>query len=108
MTEKLLHITKSQQTLLQLMQDIHYGRIEGLIVRGGEPIIEPNTKVLKDIKLDLHAKRKTIIIDRSYQDKAQVMEMLRQFRRLGDGVVQTLEVHNGLPFRMQIVETVRT
>lgn len=101
-------LSHSEQTLLQLMQEIHYGRIEGLVVRGGEPVIEPNTKVLKDIKLDLNAKRRPIIIDRDYQDKAQVMEMLRQFRRLGDGVVQLLEVHNGLPFRMQIVETVRT
>lgn len=101
-------LSHSERYLLQLMQEIHYGRIEGLVIRGGEPVIEQNTKVLKDIKLDLRANRRPIIVDRDYQDKAQVMEMLRQFHRLGDGVVQTLEVHNGLPFRMQIVETVRT
>lgn len=108
MTQELLHITESQQTLLQLMQEIHYGRIEGLVVRNGEPVIEPNTKVLRDVKLGPQAKRRPIIIDRDYLDKSQVSDMLRQFRRLGDGIVQSLEIHNGLPFRMQIVETVRT
>jgi hypothetical protein len=90
------------------MQEIHYGRIEGLAVRDGEPVIEPNTKVLRDVKLGPQAKRRPVLIDRDYQDKPQVADMLRQFRRLGDGVVQCLEVHDGLPFRMQIVETVRT
>ncbi len=103
-----LTLSHSERYLLQLMQEIHYGRIEGLAIRDGEPVIEPSTKVLRDVKLDLQAKRNPIFTDRDYRDKAQVMEMLHQFRRLGDGVVQTLEVHNGLPFRMQIVETVRT
>lgn len=107
-SEQRTSLSHSEQTLLQLMQEIHYGRIEGLVVRDGAPVIDSNTKVLRDVKLGPQAKRRPIIIDRDYLDKSQVSDMLQQFRRLGDGIVQCLEIHNGLPFRMQIVETVRT
>lgn len=101
-------LSHNERHLLQLMQEIHYGRIENLAVRDGEPVIAPSTKVLRDVKFGPEIGKRPIIVGRDYRDKAQIMEMLQQFRRLGDGVVQTLEVHNGLPFRMQIVETVRT
>jgi len=102
-----LSISEAQKRLLQLMHEVHYGKIEDLVISGGEPVLGLNVKVLRDVKLSGECSRKPILADRDYLDKPQVVEMLRQFRRLGDGVVQLVEIHDGLPFRIHIVEMVR-
>ncbi|MCE5314045.1 MAG: hypothetical protein ABFD49_07220 [Armatimonadota bacterium] len=102
-----IQLSHSEQFLLQLMKELRYGKIEGLAICDGEPVIEPTTKVLRDVKLFSDPEKTLIIPDRDYRDKVQVTEMLRQFHRLHYGIVETLEVHNGLPFRMQIVQMIR-
>lgn len=100
-------ISEAQKRLLQLMQEVHYGKVEDIVISSGEPVMGLPVKVLRDVKLSGESGRKTIFADRDYLDKPQVVEMLRQFRRLGDGIVQLVEIHDGLPFRMHIVEIVR-
>lgn len=107
MSQDQLSISEAQKRLLQLMQEVHYGKIEDLVISGGEPVMGLNVKVLRDVKLSGESSRKPVFADRDYLDKPQVVEMLRQFRRLGDGVVQLVEIHDGLPFRIHIVEMVR-
>lgn len=99
-------ITEPQLRLLQLIQEIYYGKIERFVIRDGDPVIEPSTRILRDVKLGADLKKRPILIDRNYRDKPQVVEMLQQLRKLSDGVVHSLEIHDGLPFRMQIIETV--
>lgn len=100
-------LSHSEQKLLQLMQEVHYGKIEDLVISGGEPVMGLPVKILRDVKLSGECSRKPILADRDYLDKPQVVEMLRLFKRLGDGVVQLVEIHDGLPFRIHIVEMVR-
>ena len=100
-------LSHSEQRLLGLIQEVYYGKIEDLVISGGEPVMGLPLKVLRDVKLSGEYSRKPILADRDYLDKPQVVEMLRQFRRLGDGVVQLVEIHDGLPFRIQIVEMIR-
>lgn len=107
MSQDQLSISEAQKRLLQLMQEVHYGRVEDLVICNGEPVIGLSVKVLRDVKLSAECGRKQVIPDRDYLDKPQVAEMLRQFRRLGDGIVQLVEIHDGLPFRIHIVEMVR-
>lgn len=107
MSQDQISITEAQKRLLQLMQEVHYGRIEDLVICNGEPVMGLPVKILRDVKLSGECSRKPILADRDYLDKPQVVEMLRQFHRLGDGVVQLVEIHDGLPFRIHIVEMVR-
>lgn len=107
MSQDQLSITEAQKRLLQLMQEVHYGRVENLVICNGEPVMGLPVKALRDVKLSGECCRKPIIADREYLNKPQVVEMLRQFKRLGDGVVQLVEIHDGLPFRMHIVDMVR-
>ncbi|MCE5322413.1 hypothetical protein LLG46_03740 [bacterium] len=107
MSQNQLQITEAQKRLLQLMQEIHYGKVEDLVISDGEPVMGLPVKVLRDVKLSGESSRKPILADCDNLDKPQVVEMLRQFRRLGDGVVQLVEIHDGLPFRIHIVDVVR-
>lgn len=99
-------LSHSERRLLQLMQEIHYGRIDGLVVRDGEPHIEASTRVLRDVKFGPASRKRPVLIDHNYLDNPQVVDMLQQFCSIGEGIVKTLEIHDGLPFRMQIVESV--
>ena len=38
------------QSLIELMQSINYGRIEGLAVRRGQPVLAPPPRVVREIK----------------------------------------------------------
>lgn len=107
MSQDQLSITGAQKRLIQLMQEVHYGKIEDLVISGGEPVLGLPVKVLRDIKLSGDGSRKPAFPDRDYLDRPQVVEMLRQFKKLGDGIVQLVEIHDGLPFRIHIVEMVR-
>ena len=93
--------------LVELMQGINFGRIDGLIVRGGQPILDPPSEIVRQVKFggENGPRPETAIED--FLLKSQVVECFDQLRRLGDGVVESLEIKNGLPFRMTVRDTVR-
>ena len=93
-------VSSGQRRLIHLMQEIRYGLIEGLVVSGGQPIFETEPVVVWDIKIGAHRAQTKIYPDQEL--KAQVLELLSNLERLGDGKVRRLEVQNGLPFRIQI------
>lgn len=107
MSQDQLSISEAQKRLLQLMQEVHYGKVEDIVISGGEPVMGLPVKVMRDVKLSGECSKRPILADRDYLDKPQVAEMLRQFKRLGDGIVQLVDIHDGLPFRIHIVEMVR-
>ncbi len=97
-------LPEPQRKLVELMQEINHGRIEGLAVRGGNPVLEPRPRVIREIKFCAEngprAERK--IPD--YCLKAPVIECLRYLQQVRDGTIETLDVKHGLPFRMTVAE----
>jgi hypothetical protein len=96
-------LTTPQQRLLETLQKTNYGRIHDLQVRGGEPVLGPATRIVKDVKLgstDTGARPELDSGD--FLLKREHLELFEQLRRLGDGVVECIEVKGGLPFRLLI------
>jgi hypothetical protein len=81
------------------MQEIHYGRIEGLVVRDGQPTFTPPPRVVAELKFggDNAPRRETLSAD--FLLKAQVLDLFRQLDMLGNGTIEVLEIKAGLPFR---------
>ena len=100
-------LSPERQRLLQLMQNLNFGRIDGLAVRGGEPQFEPAPRVVRQIKFggENGPRGERGAVD--FALKAEVVELFGHFDRLRDGMVETLEVQRGLPFRMSVAEVVR-
>ena len=44
-------LSPARQRLVELMQEINFGRIEAFDVCGGEPVLEPAPRVLRDFLL---------------------------------------------------------
>jgi hypothetical protein len=44
-------LSDPQRRLVELMQRLNFGRIEDLIIRGGEPVFDPAPKVIQKVKI---------------------------------------------------------
>ena len=86
------------------MQRINYGRIEGLSIRRGEPVLDPPPRIIREIKFGGENGPRPEVAKPDFTLKAQVRDLFAQMEALGDGVVPCIEVQRGLPFRMAIEE----
>lgn len=95
-------LSPARQRLVELMQEINFGRIEAFDVCGGEPVLEPAPRVLRDFLL---GKTNAAHQSRARDDfvlKDQVIELFVLFDRERSVTVESLVVNNGLPVRMTV------
>jgi len=104
MADRKSSLSPSQRKLLAEMQRINYGRIEGLSVRRGEPVMDQPPRVVREIKFSGENGPRPESIKADFALKVQVREMFAQLEALGDGVIPCIEIQRGLPFRMTVEE----
>jgi len=104
MADRKSSLSPSQQKLLAEMQRINYGRIEGLPVRRGEPVMDPLPRVVREIKFGGENGPRPESAKADFTLKAPVRELFAQLEALGDGVIPCIEIQRGLPFRMTVEE----
>ena len=100
-------LTPSHKRLLHLMQTLNFGHIDGLVFRDGQPVLDPPPEVFREVKFGGENGPRPEAAIEDFLLKSQVIEFFNQLSRLGDGVVESLEVMHGLPFRMTVREAVR-
>ena len=86
------------------MQRIGFGTIEQLVIRQGEPVLDPPPKVVRDVKFGAENGPRPESDLNDFVLKAQVRDLFEQFDVMGNGTIRCLEVKHGLPFRMQVEE----
>jgi hypothetical protein len=91
----------AQKRLLTLMRSICFGRIEGLQIRCGQPVLDPPPRIIREIKLGSTDNQSN---KSDYQEMRQVRELIALFQQIGDGVVDCIEIRHGLPFRVVITD----
>jgi hypothetical protein len=98
-------VPPSRRRLIELMQQVNFGRIDGLIIRDGDPLFDRPPRVIREIKLcGENGPRPELDAD-DFLLKAQVIELFGHFDRMGDGTIGSLEVKYGLPFRLTVEES---
>ena len=97
-------LTVPKRKLVELMQEIQFGRIEGLRLDRGEPILDPLPRVLRTIVLgkdgDRHAER----LRGGGALKGQVVDLFRRFEAEPHAFIKELTIDNGLPIRMTVTD----
>jgi hypothetical protein len=97
-------LSPGRRRLVELMQSITFGRIEGLTMLNGEPVLDPPPRVVREIKFGgENGPRRELDTD-DFLLKSQVVELFQHFDQVGDGYIDVLEVKHGLPFRMLLTE----
>lgn len=100
-------LSPARRRLVELMQEVNFGRIEGLYVRDGEPVLEHTPNVLRDI---VFGKMNAPNPARGRDDfalKEQLIELFELFDRERSVTVESLVVQNGLPIRMTVADSAR-
>jgi hypothetical protein len=95
-------LSEPHRRLVELMQQVNFGRIERLVIADGKPLLDPPPRIVRDIKFGgENGPRPEVAID-DFALKVQVVELFRTLDDLCDGVIEVLEIKHGLPFRMAV------
>ncbi len=101
-TKRLL--PEASRRLLEEMQGIGFGRIERLVIAGGVPVATEDTRRVKNIRIGArNAPQPESKLD-DFALKERHLEMFEHFKRIGDGIVLSLEIVNGLPVNITVEE----
>lgn len=104
MPVKKTNLSAGRRRLVDMMQEVNFGRIHQLQVRDGEPAFTPMTRVERQIKFggDNQLRPEAALDD--FELKRNVVELFESFERLGNGIIKQLEIKGGLPFGMTVEE----
>jgi hypothetical protein len=99
-------LSRCQRQLVELMQDIRFGRIQHLHIAGGKPDLSQPFLVYRTVKIRGRTGPHPAASNGDCLLKAEVIDLLAQIRRIGDGLIETIEIRDGLPFKLDICESV--
>jgi hypothetical protein len=100
-------LSTQQKLLLETMQRMNFGRIVGLAVSGGQPVFSPPPRIIKDVKLGAADNEPRLELHASdFALKREHIELFENLRRLGDGIIESIEIKSGLPFRLTIEQQI--
>ncbi|AWM36957.1 hypothetical protein GobsT_51630 [Gemmata obscuriglobus] len=94
-------LSPPRQQLVALLQRLNFGRVEGLLVRAGEPVLDPMPVVTREHKFggDNGPRPEA---GRGGALKAQQLDLMALLDALGDGTIAVLSVKHGLPFHAEL------
>ncbi|MBS0210413.1 MAG: hypothetical protein JSS27_15830 [Planctomycetes bacterium] len=90
-------LTPERRWLLERMHQTNHGTMHNLIVRGGEPVLDPPPKIRQAFKLS-GQRSKPRTISREFVLKDQHVELFELMESKQNGVISKLVIQDGLPF----------
>lgn len=97
-------LSPPRQVLLELMQDLNFGRFERLVIRDGDPVLDPGPARHREWKFRAENGPRPELSRDDFALKAQVVELFEYFDSLRNGTIDVLEIKHGLPFRAVVKE----
>jgi hypothetical protein len=94
-------LSPAKQEITRRMQEIGFGKIRDLPVVQGEPQLK-KASVIKRRKLTKPARRPNFGDD--FELKSEHIQLFQTLAEIQNGVIACLEVQDGLPFHIDIVE----
>ena len=95
-------LSPARQQLVELLQRINFGRVEGLEVRGGEPVFDPMPRVIREHKFCSENGPRPEAARADCRLKSQVTDLVHLLDEVGDGTIAVLSVKHGLPFHAEL------
>ena len=96
-------ISPARRHLVELMQRINFGRIEGLTIAHGEPSLgEPRPKIFLEVKFGGENGPRPEAAAADFALKSQVVDLFAHFSELQDARIEVLTIKHGLPFGMHV------
>jgi hypothetical protein len=96
-----------RRRLVELFQEINFGRVLHLTVRDREPVLDPAPRIVRERKFGGENGARPERASGDFALKVQILELCAALDELGDGVIDLIEVKNGLPFKMEVADPLR-
>ncbi|MEN6451399.1 MAG: hypothetical protein ABFC96_12980 [Thermoguttaceae bacterium] len=97
-------LSPARRRLLELLQQVNFGRLESLVIADDEPVFDPSPRIVREIKFGSENGPRHEIGAADFNLKSQVIELLAFFDELHNGTIDVLEIKHGLPFRVIVTE----
>jgi hypothetical protein len=93
-------LSRSRQILIRLCQRVNYGSILDVQVRDGDPCFAGPLNVSVDVRLDGNLVERPELNLPDFALPIESCRLLSQIDSLGNGVVEKIVVHDGIPRRV--------
>ena len=100
-------LSAPRQALVRLLQSVNFGFIEGLEVRGGEPMFSPAPNVIVEVKLDTPDEPRPEADLSDFELRAEFARLMEQLDSFGDGSIHRIDIRYGVPRRALIERPIR-
>jgi hypothetical protein len=97
-------LSPARRRLVELLQHLNFGRVEGLSVLDGDPVFDPPPRLVREVKFGGENGPRSEAAAADFPLKSQLVELFQHFDEIGDGTIDVLEIKHGLPFRMVVAE----
>ena len=95
-------LSQPRRRLVELMQELNFGRLENLRVVDGEPVLDSQVRVVQELKFGGENGARPERETHDFALKLQYCELFATLDRLQHAQIEVLEIKHGLPFRMLI------
>jgi hypothetical protein len=102
---RITSLSQPRQRLVRIMQELGFGRIEQLNVRKGQPDFGRPPRLVQEIRLGGEPECGSGSTNDAFELKNAVLALLHHLERIGDGMVEVIEVRYGLPARLIVTRT---
>ena len=99
-TRRLSDLPESAKALVRIMRELQFGRFENLILRNGEPYFDPPPVLIRVSRLGVSAVEPSPE-PTDWTLTLPVVELLDEFARIRDGLLNRLEFRHGLPVLLE-------
>jgi hypothetical protein len=97
-------LSAPQLSLLQIMREHQFGRIENMSIRAGQPVLDQDLKVVRVASLGGESDGAKRPSTDEFELKRAVCDLFDELARLGHGTVVKLEFKRGLPCRLETTD----
>jgi hypothetical protein len=94
-------LSAPQLSLLQIMREHQFGRIENMSIRAGQPVLDQDLKVVRVACLGSERGGTNVPGSDDFELKRSVRDLFDELARLSHGTVVKLEFKRGLPCRLE-------
>jgi hypothetical protein len=95
-------LSEPERQLVELLQNLDFGRIEVLQVRRGRPVLDPAPRVVATLKMKAGTLARDEAHPSNFSLKQSVVLLLLLMKQIEDGVILVIEVRHGLPVTVEV------
>jgi hypothetical protein len=99
---RLSSLSAPRQALVRLLQSVNFRYIEGLEIRGGDPVFSPAPVVFVEVKLDAANEPRAEAGLSDFDLALEISRLMATLDELRTGTVQRIDVRYGIPRRALI------